>query len=112
MSTCDPLLRYRQINGLLAAPVGDSFVKLTEIPEDAGWNQEDQLGDLEGRALVIVAYGSLHFVNLMFGQEMAPSFSVTVELFRDADRMVLQQLYDWAGSDRTSYFFVITCCPR
>lgn len=79
-------------------------MKLTEIPEHAGWNNEHHLGDMEGRALVIVAFGSLHFANLMFGREMLPSFSVTIELFRDEDRVALQQLLDRAGSDGEYWF--------
>ena len=87
-------------------------MKLTEIPEDAGWNKEGHLGDVEGRALVIVAFGSLHFANMMFGREMAPSFSVTVELFRDADRLALQRVFDWALSDRACYIIIFTLCSR
>ena len=44
---------------LLDGPLGTGFCKLSELPNDARWNNHNALAGEDGRALVLVAYGSL-----------------------------------------------------
>ncbi|PIL32590.1 hypothetical protein GSI_05293 [Ganoderma sinense ZZ0214-1] len=85
-----------KINTLLRGAVGECYVKLTDVPDNADWNSQLHLSALDGRALVIVAFGSLSFVHLQFGWMMVPSFSVTVELSRESEKDALQNILDLA----------------
>ncbi|PIL28408.1 hypothetical protein GSI_08442 [Ganoderma sinense ZZ0214-1] len=91
-----PHMSTSKINTLLGGAVGDCYVKLTDIPDGADWNFQNYLSAVDGRALVLVAFGSLCFVHLQFGRMMLPSFSVSVELLRDSEKDALQNILDLA----------------
>ena len=70
---------------------------LSDLPGYMAWNDKQYLATADDRAIVIVAFGILDFANIMLGRRMAPSLSISVELFREADRLGLQHIFDLAS---------------
>ncbi|PIL25551.1 hypothetical protein GSI_12389 [Ganoderma sinense ZZ0214-1] len=86
------------VNTLLAQPVAthDTICHLSDVPSDAKWNGKNTLVNSLGRAIVIVAFGSLSSVNLVIARGKATTLSVSIDLLREKDVESLRRVYEVA----------------
>lgn len=94
-----------RIHALLRQPAGQApRVMLSEFPNCVGWNEKNYLTDIDDRVVVFVAYGSLSFANIIVSRRACPSFSVGIELLREADKLGMQRLLDIALPFEGAFF--------
>ena len=74
----------------------DSICHLSDVPPDATWNGKNTLVNSKGRAIIIVAFGSLSSVNLAIARGQETTLSVSIDLLRETDIQSLQRVYELA----------------
>ena len=100
-------LSHRLINAILRQPVAirDIICHLSELPADATWNGMNTLSTASGRAIVVVAFGSLSSINLAIARGKATTLSVTIDLLREKDVDSLRSVYNLAQVPRSRCLF-------
>ena len=100
-------LSRRLINAIFHQPVAirDIICHLSQLPADATWNGTNTLSTASGRAIVVVAFGSLYSVNLAITRGKTATLSVPIDLLREKDVESLRSVYSLAQVPRSRCLF-------